>query len=95
MRTCVGCRRVLPAVGMIRVVVAGSGDPAPSIASSGRGAWLCKGSARCFEAASRRGALTRALRAPVSDVALERLAVTLGLSTSRNLDGDPVAGAKR
>ncbi len=46
----------------------------------GRGAWLCRGSARCAELAVRRGAFTRALRAPVEPADLDTLAGELGLS---------------
>ena len=39
----------------------------------GRGAWLCRGSPACVDAAVRRGGLARALRTAVSAEAAEAL----------------------
>jgi predicted RNA-binding protein YlxR (DUF448 family) len=53
----------------------------------GRGAWLCKGSKGCAEAALRKGAFLRALRAESDKEAGERLALEL-----RHFDYDPPEG---
>ncbi len=46
----------------------------------GRGAWLCRGSAPCFERAVRRRSFERAWRRPVATAELERLRVLLAES---------------
>jgi predicted RNA-binding protein YlxR (DUF448 family) len=43
----------------------------------GRGAWLCRGSIACFDAAARRKAFERALRTTVGSEALASLRATL------------------
>jgi len=43
----------------------------------GRGAWLCRGSLACFDAAARRQAFQRALRTTVGSEALASLRATL------------------
>ena len=48
-------------------------------AGSGRGAWLCRGSAACVEEACRRRALDRALRAAVAAEALAELPALVGV----------------
>jgi len=40
---------------------------------AGRGAWICAGSRSCFEMAVKRNAFTRAFRAPVDRMAVDRL----------------------
>ncbi|MBO0677084.1 YlxR family protein [Mycolicibacterium sp. S2-37] len=66
-RTCVGCRRRVLAVDLLRVVavVDGNGDCAVTVDAGGslpgRGAWLHP-DAQCLHAAVRRRAFTRALR---------------------------------
>jgi len=64
-RTCVGCRRVSDSRTLVRLSLrAGSlvvADPRPV----GRGAWLCPDET-CLERATRRRALERALRSPVT-----------------------------
>jgi predicted RNA-binding protein YlxR (DUF448 family) len=63
-RTCVGCRRVASSDALVRLTLHGGhvavGDPKPI----GRGAWLCP-QPDCFEQATRRRGLDRALRARV------------------------------
>lgn len=60
-RTCIGCRERVSPDGLLRVVlVAGAVEPDPAAVRPGRGAWLHPG---CLEAAERRKAFTRALRA--------------------------------
>jgi predicted RNA-binding protein YlxR (DUF448 family) len=87
-RTCVGCRRRAPSHDLVRVrrgadrqLEVGAGD--------GRGAWLCRppGGLACFDAAAKRGAFARALRAGVS-------AEALALVRAR-LVGHHDAGARR
>ena len=65
-RTCVGCRRRGPQDELIRVVRRPDGTVQAGRTLPGRGAWLCAGSPACLQRAARRGALARALRAPVS-----------------------------
>jgi predicted RNA-binding protein YlxR (DUF448 family) len=54
----------------------------------GRGAWLCRGSLACFDAAARRNGFDRALRTRVGSEALASLRVNLvnraRMSTERN-----------
>jgi predicted RNA-binding protein YlxR (DUF448 family) len=73
-RTCVGCRApVLDGKG-VRVTRSQDGALHVGRALPGRGAWLCAGTApACAQAASRRRAWGRALRAEVSGQAVEDL----------------------
>ena len=64
-RTCVGCRRVAGPDALVRLARRPDGSLAVGRGEPGRGAWLCAGSVACFEAAVRRKALSRALRAEV------------------------------
>jgi predicted RNA-binding protein YlxR (DUF448 family) len=58
---CIGCRERSSPEGLLRVVLeAGVAIPDPEAIRPGRGAWLHPG---CLEAAERRKAFTRALRA--------------------------------
>lgn len=60
-RTCIGCRERSSPDGLLRVVLqAGVVSPDPEAVLPGRGAWVHPG---CLEAAERRKAFTRALRA--------------------------------
>lgn len=60
-RTCIGCRGKSSPEGLLRVVLDGGAvSPDPEAIRPGRGAWLHPG---CLEAAERRKAFTRALRA--------------------------------
>ncbi|MHB8670859.1 MAG: YlxR family protein [Acidimicrobiales bacterium] len=72
-RTCVGCRRVAPASELVRVARRGQEDLGVGRHLWGRGAWVCANSMACVEEARRRRAFPRALRAPVSEAAIERL----------------------
>ena len=56
---------------LVRVTRQGDGSLAVGPTLPGRGAWLCRSSAACFDAALRRGAFARALRAPVADADVE------------------------
>lgn len=61
MRTCIGCRGRSSPDGLLRVVLEdGVVVPDPQANRPGRGAWLHP---ECLEAAERRKAFTRALRA--------------------------------
>lgn len=73
MRTCVGCREVLPKRALIRVVRTPEGvqvDPTGRL--PGRGAYL-HDRRRCWEQALKRGALDRALRVTLTPEDRERL----------------------
>jgi len=60
-RTCIGCRHRGSPDSLLRVVLAGGAVvPDPRAVLPGRGAWLHP---ECLEAAERRKAFTRALRA--------------------------------
>ncbi|HEX2857347.1 MAG TPA: YlxR family protein [Propionibacteriaceae bacterium] len=61
-RTCVGCRRAVPASDLVRYVDSPEGPvPDPGHRLPGRGAWLHDDPA-CRAAAERRNALARSLR---------------------------------
>ncbi|MGB7053442.1 MAG: YlxR family protein [Acidimicrobiales bacterium] len=68
-----GCRRVRPAEELVRVTQDRSGALVLGRAKPGRGAWLCRDSPGCVEAAIRRRAFERALRHPVARSAVEAL----------------------
>jgi len=78
MRTCVGCRRRAPAAELVRVRRTSDGELVLG-AGPGRGAWLCAPAAglACLDDAVRRRMLARALRAPVTDAAVEQLRARL------------------
>ncbi|HEV3451344.1 MAG TPA: YlxR family protein [Acidimicrobiia bacterium] len=77
-----GCRRVDDARALLRVSF--DRDGAPRLGPGpGRGAWLCRPPATlgCLDAALRRGALDRALRAPLPGPGVTALRAKLaGLS---------------
>ena len=72
-RTCIGCRRKAGPSALVRVVRRPDGALAVGRVEPGRGAWLCAGSASCFDAAVRRRAFCRALRCEVPAHELHRL----------------------
>jgi predicted RNA-binding protein YlxR (DUF448 family) len=72
-RTCIGCRRKAGPSALVRVARRPDGALAVGRAEPGRGAWLCAGSASCFDAAVRRRAFGRALRCEVPAHDLARL----------------------
>jgi hypothetical protein len=73
MRTCVGCRRTRPQDELVRYVRTQNGMLAEGRTLNGRGAWLCRETPGCVEAAVRRRALERALRGEISPEAIEWL----------------------
>jgi predicted RNA-binding protein YlxR (DUF448 family) len=81
-RTCVGCREQKSPDALVRIVRLGDGSLVASVASQGRGAWLCSGSVSCFGRASRSRAFDRALRCEIGTPALEALARSLGLENT-------------
>ena len=94
-RTCIGCRRKAGQAGLVRVVRRGDGTLAVGRAEPGRGAWLCSGSAACFDAAVKRRAFGRALRGEAPGHELERLRgrlVSEGGSTSTGPAGREFEG---
>ena len=62
-RTCVGCRRALPADQLIRIVRLPGGALSVDRQGAGRGAWLCTGSPACLDDAVRRRGFDRAFAA--------------------------------
>ncbi|MGH9292613.1 MAG: YlxR family protein [Acidimicrobiales bacterium] len=64
-RTCVGCRRRAPAGQLTRLVADEEGRLVEGLPGHARGAWLCRGSPACFEAALRHRAFASALRRSV------------------------------
>ena len=77
-RTCVGCRRALPADQLIRIVRLPGGALSPDRNGAGRGAWLCRGSWGCLDDAVRRHGFERAFTAPVEAGDLQQLRMHLG-----------------
>ena len=74
-----GCRRTARPEELVRVVRSPDGGLGLGRHQPGRGAWLCAGSHSCLELARRRTAFDRALRGPVPEAALDRLAAELEL----------------
>lgn len=81
-RTCIGCRAARAKSDLTRIVLEENGDVCvdPTGKRPGRGAYLCP-RAECVERALQRRALERALKAPVSPEAIERLKTSLTGST--------------
>ena len=73
-----GCRRVVDPAALVRVFLDADGEPQLG-PGPGRGAWLCRppGAIACLDAATRRGALDRALRAPITAPGLGALRAKL------------------
>jgi predicted RNA-binding protein YlxR (DUF448 family) len=65
---------------MVRVVRLGDGTLTVGRTLPGRGAWLCRGSVACVDAAQKRRAFERALRGPTATGAVDGLRRTLGES---------------
>ncbi|MBV8235800.1 MAG: YlxR family protein [Acidimicrobiia bacterium] len=87
MRTCVGCRRTRPQDELVRYVRTPDGMLAEGRTLSGRGAWLCRGSSACVEAAVRRRAFGAALRGGIKAEALKRLRESAGNRVSMDVCG--------
>jgi predicted RNA-binding protein YlxR (DUF448 family) len=86
-RTCIGCRRVSAPTTLTRVVRSPDGAVSVGRHLPGRGAWLCTGSAPCFDAATKRRAFGRSLRAAVSTAEIQELRAKLfGLSGQPTAD---------
>jgi len=97
-RTCIGCRRTAGPSALVRVARRPDGVLAVGRAEPGRGAWLCAGSASCFDLAVRRRAFGRALRCDVPGHELERLRGRLvggGESSPLGPLGRPLEGVGR
>ena len=62
----------------------------------GRGAWLCRGSLACFDAAARRNGFERALRTTMGSEALASLRATLvnRARMSTQLNGTQLTGTE-
>jgi len=83
-RTCVACRTQRSKQELVRIVYTSSGDVKidETGKQNGRGAYLCK-QRSCWETALKRGALSKALRAPLSPEAratIHTYAATLPLT---------------
>jgi predicted RNA-binding protein YlxR (DUF448 family) len=94
-RTCIGCRAKNGPAALVRVARRPDGSLAAGRGEPGRGAWLCAGSAACFDAAVRRRAFGRALRCDVPAHELARLRGRLwseGESTSNGPTGRELEG---
>ena len=68
---------------MVRFVRTADGMLAEGRTLSGRGAWLCRGSAACLDMAVRRKAFGRALRGEIKSEAIERLRESTAVRDSR------------
>ncbi|HTW97893.1 MAG TPA: YlxR family protein [Acidimicrobiales bacterium] len=78
LRTCVGCRRRRSTGELVRVVCRPDGSLAFGRHLPGRGAWLCAVSTgACLAASLRRNGLSRALRRPLEQHAIEELQAAL------------------
>jgi predicted RNA-binding protein YlxR (DUF448 family) len=94
-RTCIGCRRKSGPAGLVRIARRSDGSLAVGRGEPGRGAWLCAGSPACFDAAVRRRAFGRALRAeaPAHELAwLRERLLSEGASTSNGPKGRKLEG---
>lgn len=73
LRTCVGCRKVVPAAELVRFVLVDAVlRQDASGAAPGRGAWLHL-NRTCIDLARRRGGFSRSFRQKVDDSVLDRL----------------------
>ncbi len=80
MRTCVGCRKVVPAQELTRFTLVDGilmADLDQRRPRGGRGAWLHV-DASCLAQARKRAAFSRSLRAKVNDSVLDDLSDQLG-----------------
>jgi uncharacterized protein len=94
-RTCIGCRRKSGPNSLVRIARRPDGSLAVGRGEPGRGAWLCAGSEACFDAAVRRRAFGRALRAevPAHELAwLRGRLLSEGVSTSEGPTGRKLEG---
>jgi predicted RNA-binding protein YlxR (DUF448 family) len=92
-RTCIGCRRKRPVSELVRLVRLDDGNLAVGRTLAGRGAWLCRGEQdgpdeRCTNAAQRRNAFSRALRATVNGAAVEALRANVAKRARMEERGD-------
>jgi uncharacterized protein len=97
-RTCIGCRRKTGPAGLVRIARRLDGSLAVGRNEPGRGAWLCTGSAACFDGAERRRAFGRALRCevPAQDLAwLRERLVNEGVSAPGDPTGPRLEGVGR
>ena len=95
-RTCIGCRSVRPRAELLRLVLPAGADAGslvildPGGRINGRGAYLCRASAReCLEQARRRRALVRALRTTPEHVDHEALVAAVTVPPAPGEGADP------
>jgi len=74
----------------VRVVRRPDGSLRVGRSLPGRGAWLCAGSMACFDLAARRRSFDRALRVPISSVAVDDLRARL--ASCESTAGQQLAG---
>ncbi|MGH2691024.1 MAG: RNase P modulator RnpM, partial [Actinomycetota bacterium] len=74
-RICLACRRRRPKPELLRIVRSPEGEVGvdPTGRADGRGAYVCRDDPACRKAATRKGALTRALRLTLVPDDLARL----------------------
>jgi predicted RNA-binding protein YlxR (DUF448 family) len=95
-RTCIGCRSVRPRAELLRLVLPAPGDAGSRVILdrsgrvNGRGAYLCRASAReCLEQARRRRALVRALRTTPEHIDHEALVAAVTVPPASGPGADP------
>lgn len=91
-RTCLGCRTIRNKEELIRIVRTPEGEVKvdPSGKMNGRGAYLCR-SEQCLKKAVKSGALSRSLKAAVSEEVTETLAQQIGAYAEALEKGSPDA----
>lgn len=95
-RTCIGCRSVRPRAELLRLVLPADADAGslvildPGGRINGRGAYLCRASAReCLEQARRHRALVRALRTTSEHIDHEALVAAVTVPPASGEGTDP------
>jgi predicted RNA-binding protein YlxR (DUF448 family) len=95
-RTCIGCRTVRPRAELLRLVLPATRDAGALVIVdrsgrvNGRGAYLCRASAReCLEQARRRRALVRALRTTSEHIDHEALVTAVTVPPASGTGADP------
>jgi predicted RNA-binding protein YlxR (DUF448 family) len=95
-RTCIGCRSVRPRAELLRLVLPAGADAGALVIVdrsgrvNGRGAYICRASAReCLEQARRRRALVRALRTTPEHIDHEALVTAVTVPPASGQGADP------
>ncbi|MFL5675452.1 MAG: RNase P modulator RnpM [Chloroflexota bacterium] len=92
-RTCVACRTVRPKRDLQRIVRTPAGDIIADDTgrAAGRGAYVCR-TGTCLETALAKGALSRALKAPLPPEVRARLAGSITTNTTKTDDTMTIEG---